>query len=291
MSLTDSTITEAAAVELAPAVIARIAAFPLARVADLAEPALAACARAARPSEASAWSEYCVAYDEALARSRARLWNVTVEDPAFMRAWMLVHPELAGSFAAAPREPRTKSVRHRETSLYRYLARAVARPDPNGMWTGVTLADWGAAPGIQTAPAPAHHAVAPDLGFFAALFAGLVAQPAYRRRGLYKLNPTLRRHEGGHRFSVPDRQGDLLGRRIEASRVLHVAIDVLGRAPVCFSFAAAAEALRAADFPEAVIGGLLDMLVERGVLEERLADKAALLEEVARAWAAFVEGA
>lgn len=255
-----------ASVELAPALVARVAAFPLRLVAELADPELAALARASGPKDMSPGSAYSQAYAAAIERARARLWAATADDPRFMRALVLSNPELAASVASTRREPRTKRVRHRETSLYRHLARAVARPEPSGLWAGVALARFGEGEGLRCAAAPARCAFAPDLAPFVALFAALAERPECRAIAPYKLNPTLCAHEGGHRFRVPDARGTLQAREIAPSRPLGLAIAALGRGPVTFTLAEAEALLRAAGFPHAPIAGLLGLLREQGVL-------------------------
>lgn len=292
------------AVQLAPAAVARVAAFPLARAEALAEPALAAAARDTGPEDMSSGSAYALAYARAVERGRAHLWAATVDDPAFLRALTLANPDFAAAALATDRARRTKAVRHAETSLYRYLARAVARPEPGGLWAGVALARFDDGAGARSTPAPARWAFAPDLGFFAALFAAVVAGPDYRGRGPFKLNPTLRGEpDGGHRFWLPGPGDSLQERRIQPSRAIAAAIAALAAGPTCFDREAARARLAAAGFPAAATPGLVDLLVEQGVLvggprfPTRFADarealalaEAALLERDRGPWRAACE--
>ncbi|MFY0536405.1 lantibiotic dehydratase [Nannocystis pusilla] len=232
-------------IDLCPAAVVRVAAFPLSRVQALAEPELAARARVADPSDMSLWTVYCETYAAAIERTRARLWASTADDPAFMRALTLGNPELAASAAGTVRAPRNKRVRHRETSLYRHLARAVARPEPNGMWAGVALARVGEGEGVSCRPATPRCAFAPDLAPFVAMFAALAARPDYRARARYKLNPTVRVDADGASFRRPADPGL---RRVAPTPALMRAIAALRAAAPSFTREEAAGVLAAAGF-------------------------------------------
>ena len=199
-------------IELAPAAVVRVAGFPLAAVAALADPDLAALPRT---GAAAAIAAHDAAYTASIARQRAALWAATAADPAFMRALTLCNPALAAAVPARRPEGRNKRVRHLETSLYRYLARAVARTEPNGLWSGVALARFAGEDAVSDAPAEFH--VAPDLAPFQALFRGLAERPEYRAAALWKLNPTLTRGADGWLFSAPA-GGALVPRRCSTSR-------------------------------------------------------------------------
>lgn len=250
-------------IALCPAAVVRVAAFPLARVEALAEPELAAAARASDSKDMSAWTSYCDAYAAAVERTRATLWAGTADDPAFMRALTLGNPELAASVAGTVRAPRSKRVRHRETSLYRHLARAVARPEPNGLWAGVALARVGEGEGVRCSPAAARCAFAPDLGAFAAMFAGLAARRDYRGRARFKLNPTLLVDGEGAAFRLP---GDGPTRRVAPAPALLRAIAALRAGAATFSRDEAIAVLAAAGFPEPARAGVVDLLIDQGVL-------------------------
>ncbi|MDC0669732.1 lantibiotic dehydratase [Nannocystis radixulma] len=250
-------------IALCPAAVVRVAAFPLSRVQALAEPELAAQAREASPKDMSAWTSYCEAYAAAVERTRATLWASTADDPAFMRALTLGNPELARSVAGTARAPRSKRVRHRETSLYRHLARAVARPEPNGMWAGVALARVGEGEGVTCEAAATRCAFAPDLGVFAAMFAALGARPDYRARARFKLNPTLRVDAEGVAFRLPHDAGLC---RVPPAPALTRAIAALRAATATVSRDEAAAVLAAAGFPASARAGVVDLLVAQGVL-------------------------
>lgn len=250
-------------IDLCPAAVVRVAAFPLRRVQALAEPELAARARVADSKDMSSWTGYCEAYAAAIERTRARLWASTADDPAFMRALTLGNPELAASAAGTVRAPRNKRVRHRETSLYRHLARAVARPEPNGMWAGVALARVGEGEGVTCRPAAPRCAFAPDLAPFVAMFAGLAARPDYRARARYKLNPTLRVDADGASFRRPADAGP---RRVAPAPALMRAIAALEAAAPIFTRDEAAGVLAAAGFPPPARAGVVELLIAEGVL-------------------------
>src|SRR4051812_4705398 len=121
-------------VELAPAAVIRAAAWPIESLDVFGDRE-----RAARHS--------VIAYEDAIDRERAALWERTAADPRFMKALVFASPSLLQRVqqraAAGPRASRTKRVRHLETSLYRYLARASTCTTPHGLWAGVTLAAFG----------------------------------------------------------------------------------------------------------------------------------------------------
>ncbi|MCY1072468.1 lantibiotic dehydratase [Nannocystis sp. RBIL2] len=250
-------------IDLCPAAVVRVAAFPLSRVQALAEPELAARAGVADSKDMSEWTGYCEAYAAAIERTRARLWASTADDPAFMRALTLGNPELAASAAGTVRAPRNKRVRHRETSLYRHLARAVARPEPNGMWAGVALARVGEGEGVSCRPAAPRCAFAPDLAPFVAMFAALAARPDYRARARYKLNPTVRVDADGASFRRPADSGL---RRVAPAPALMRAIAALRAAAPSFTREEAAGVLAAAGFPAPARAGVVELLIAEGVL-------------------------
>jgi hypothetical protein len=206
--------------ELAPAAVVRVAGFPLARVSELADPALATLAR--NPDR-----NYETAYAASIAHQRSALWSATASDPDFMRALTLCNPELAGWVPSNLPTTRNKKARHLETSLYRYLARAVARTEPNGLWSGVTLAHFSAdetAESVHEVPAQYH--VAPDLAPFQTIFRALADRPEYRAAATWKPNPTRTRGPEGWLFSAPSATA-LIPRRLRSSPILDAAIAAL----------------------------------------------------------------
>ncbi len=182
--------------ELACRVVARVAAWPLSAISGLGDSTAATLARTADP-QCAGWADYVTAYDDAIERTRRQLWARTVQDRRFLRALAVVNPAVADNLAgrALPAR-RNKRARHRETTVYRYLARAVARTEPCGLWTGATLASWG--PRRHTKPAArSRFSVAPDLTPFRTIALSLRDRSPYAGRSPYTLNPTLRREEDG----------------------------------------------------------------------------------------------
>jgi hypothetical protein len=243
-------------IELAPAAVVRIAGLPLARVSELADPILAALARAGDPS-------YTSRYAASIERQRAALWTATAADPAFMRALTVSNPELAGWVPPQLPPTRNKKARHLETSLYRYLARAVARTEPNGLWSGVALAHFSTDESVHDVP-PQYH-VAPDLSPFNKFFKVLADRPEYRAHAAWKVNPTLIRGGEGWLFSARGASG-LIARRLRSGAALDAAltvIDGLGRFTLATAAAAVAEFTKLS-LPAAAT--LLDQLIAGGVI-------------------------
>ncbi|WP_448191601.1 lantibiotic dehydratase [Azospirillum sp. sgz301742] len=173
--------------ELAPRVVVRAALWPIETLCGLSDPALADAARGAVTDEA-----FAGLHAEAMRRQQRRLATATIDDPGFAAALALANPTAYRRLAARPMTPdRDKRSRQTERTLYRYLARAVWRTTPYGLWAGTALAAWGTHTAIV--PVPGRRCVTPDLAAFAALFAALTSRPAYAMRGRFKLNPTLRR--------------------------------------------------------------------------------------------------
>lgn len=209
--------------ELAPAAVARVAAFPLDRVARLGDPEISGMAQGTCLEDQASRGRYEAAYAAAIERQRAALWSATAGDPAFRRALALSNPALLRALPAAP-GPRNKRQRHLETSLYRYLARAVARAEPNGLWAGVALCRLGDRE--RALPAAPGYFVAPDLAPLQALVRALAERPEYREGARYKLNPTLQRGLDGWRFWAPRGPG-LVARRLKSTPAIDAAVAAL----------------------------------------------------------------
>ncbi len=206
--------------ELAPFAMARVAGWPVTAVAGLGSPALSAQARS-HPNADAPSRELLEKYDEAIERERRALWARTAGDPRFSCALSLVNPALGESLLDrdAPMH-RTKRVRHLETTLYRYLARAVARTEPCGAWCGVTTARLaeGAESRLEAAARVFH--VTPDLSPFRTLVVALADREVYRSRSLYKLNPTLAKSEpDAYVFWAPTSEDGPVRRRLRANVV------------------------------------------------------------------------
>lgn len=250
--------------ELAPAAVVRVAGLPLAHVSELADPNLAALARSADPS-------YESAYTASIDQQRAALWTATAADPNFMRALTLCNPELAGWVPSQLPTTRNKKARHLETSLYRYLARAVARTEPNGLWSGVTLAQFKSdEPALSVHEAPAQYHVAPDLAPFQTFFRALADRPVYRAHATFKINPTLTRGPEGWLFSAPSATA-LVPRRLRSNPTLDAAIAALTALGRFTPKAAAAAIADATQLAPATALPLIDQLIAGSVIVGGLA--------------------
>jgi len=177
---------------LAPAAVARIGSMPLESLESLSSPALARLA--AEADERT----FAAEYERVLAEHRASLWRSTVGHPRVRCGLALSSPSLAAELGEpAPSSHRNKRARHLDTSLYRYLARAVGRLEPNGLWTSVTLATLEDAPetSVQACRPKTH--VAPDLAPLRDIVQALARREPYRSRGPYRLDPTLQLDAAG----------------------------------------------------------------------------------------------
>ncbi|HET6584857.1 MAG TPA: lantibiotic dehydratase, partial [Nannocystaceae bacterium] len=167
---------------------------------------LAALARELDLADADASARFERAYLHALARQRELLWSSTIDDPAFRCAVALSSPTLATAAVRRRASARTRSdkrTRHLETSLYRYLARAVGRPEPCGLWAGVALARWTDRADSSSARIEPGLRVEPELGPLRAAYRALCARAPYRDRGRFRVNQTLRETGGVWHFARP----------------------------------------------------------------------------------------
>lgn len=191
--------------DLAPAAIVRIAGWPLDTITRFRPE------RLGDPAGPSADAEY----QAELEKQRATLRALTVGDPGFMRALAVAHPTLAARVLGCDWSRRTKRVRHLETTLYRYLARAAGNPTPGDYWAAASLATWGAATSLAVdADLPVF---SPDLRPFQAILLELGTRRAYRRRGTFRPNATLTRVGDGswsYWWRLPP--GTLIERRVGA---------------------------------------------------------------------------
>lgn len=260
-----------AAVELAPAVVVRVAGWPIAAIDALADARVAALAARVQPGGVE-WSEYLAAYAEAIEAQRRRLWQRTVGDPRFVRALALASPAVAAGVIGRELPPRrNKAARHLETTLYRYLARAVSRTEPCGLWAGATLARWGARRRCR-ATERVEQRVAPDLAPFRSLCARLAAREPYAERGPYKLNPTLLREaDGTYLFwSAPGRRPSTRRRMAGGARIDAV-VAVLESRDAWARPDAVRAIVEQGSLPAAEAAAVIERLCEVGVLVGGLA--------------------
>lgn len=204
-----------AAFTLAPAAVARIGSMPIEALESLSSPALAR--RAAEVDERT----FAAEYDRVLEEHRTSLWRHTVANPRVRCGLALSSPSLVaelGEPTPAPR--RNKRARHLDTSLYRYLARAVGRLEPCGLWTSVALASLGDAAETTVSPCPPKTHVAPDLAPLREIVRALARREPYRSRGPLRLDPTLQTNAAG-RWCHAQRQvdGRLVWTTLPASEV------------------------------------------------------------------------
>lgn len=185
--------------QLAPAGILRAAAWPIETIRGFGNQELANLALAAsRNSDADTWKEYTTAYQQIHCQEREHLWQITAGDTWFMKALLLSNPSLVTEVQRGlplRQEKRTKKIRHLETALYRYLARAAGRTTPYGLWAGVSLVEFGKT--AQQKSTKAQYCFTPDLRPWQRLLKAIAQRPQYRQTAAWRLNPTLKRRTDG----------------------------------------------------------------------------------------------
>ncbi len=253
-------------VELAPAVVVRVAGWPIGAVKGLGDAALTEAAVRASEGDAGC-SDLTPRYTEALERARLRLWQRTAGDPRFMRALALVNPTLAVSLAnkSFPAR-RNKAARHLETTLYRYLSRAVSRTEPCGLWTGATVARWSTRRRTR-ATGRISSRVAPDLSPFRRICQRLATRQPYADLGPYKLNPTLARQTDGAflMWSGPGR-GSPVQRRLGGGAATDRILATLGQRSVWTRSEATGTLVEHAGLETDAARRVVERFVETGVL-------------------------
>lgn len=194
---------------LAPALMVRVAAWPLSVLDGLGDGELGELAarlstpkpgrrdRAAHHARRTDEEAYAARYAATLEAERAQLWTRTGADPRFVHALWLSNPQLGARVAELASEVPGTSKRHRhlQTTLLRYLVRAASRATPCDAWSGVVLAELGER--TQVAATEARIVLAPDLRPFQAILRALAVRPHHRARARYAASPTLRRTESG----------------------------------------------------------------------------------------------
>ena len=130
-----------------------------------------------------------------LARASAALEAVASDD-RFQRALCLASPSVFRQWRNSRAGPSSRRSRLRlQSSLHRYLMRAIGRATPNGLWAGVVLEDMAveAAVPLQVAAAPSVVRVSPVLSVFARGLEHLNRRRPWIDESAWRLNPTLKR--------------------------------------------------------------------------------------------------
>jgi len=259
----------------APVGILRAAAWPIETLADFGSEALARLALEVGDLSGRTLDQtYLELWQETVARERQLLWRATADDPRFLKALLFSNPTLYERVrrASARRHgPVTKALRKLEFTLYRYLARAVGRTTPLGLWAGVSTVPF-SNQGLRRSTAP-RYAVAPDLRPFETLLRALATREPYRTSALRTLNPTLQASAGGGwEFWARGRSGGVERRRIAHSRELAAVLDVLadgtrGTLTELSRRVLGARRKAGAECPDSeVIGRMLEALADGGAL-------------------------
>ncbi|MFN6541434.1 MAG: lantibiotic dehydratase [Nostoc sp. EkiNYC01] len=216
--------------ELAPVGILRAAAWPIETIQSFGNQELASLALAAsRTKDADIWKEYATAYQQVHEDDRQQLWQMTAADSWFMKALLLSNPALVTEVqrvAFQRQGKRTKKIRHLETALYRYLARAAGRTTPYGLWAGVSLVEFTKT--AQHNQGAAKYSFTPDLCPFQTILRSLAQRSIYRQRATWRLNPTLKRQaDGSWRFWGRTPDGLVEQREIESQEIVDILLEEL----------------------------------------------------------------
>ncbi|TYO68391.1 hypothetical protein FXV83_00735 [Bradyrhizobium hipponense] len=130
-----------------------------------------------------------------LERASAALQGI-VSDARFQRALCLASPSVFRQWQAAHQGSISRRSRLRlQSTLHRYLMRAVGRATPNGLWAGVALEDMTeqAIVPLQVRAAPSAIRVSPALGIFSRGLDHLNRRRPWIDELAWRCNPTLNR--------------------------------------------------------------------------------------------------
>jgi hypothetical protein len=252
--------------QLGPSVVVRSALFSMRRLDDLADPDLAALSTDCGRNPSPAFEQ---AYATSMRRQRRLLWEATVDDPRFAKALCITNDELSRYITTKRAALRGRRARRLDTTLYRYLARAVWRTEPRDMWAGVTLARWAAT--TELTGQRSRYAIAPDLQPYQYIVQSLADTDRYAGRGSYKLNPSLARDTETNSWRYTVRSFSAI---ISRQRPFSPGIDALLDALATLDPApldTIARHLRALGFHDPQLDELLSVLPDLGLLVGGLA--------------------
>jgi hypothetical protein len=135
------------------------------------------------------------AYRAELERASKALDSITSDD-RFLRALCLASPSTFQQWQNARTASTDRRGRYRlQSTLYRYLMRAIGRATPNGLWAGIALEDMmgEASFPLQLAPAAAVSRVSPALSVLVRGLENLIRRPPWIEELTWRPNPTLKR--------------------------------------------------------------------------------------------------
>lgn len=135
------------------------------------------------------------AYAAELERASGALDGIISED-GFLRALCLASPSTFQQWQNAREAPPNRRSRQRlQSTLHRYLMRAIGRATPNGLWAGIALEDMSteAAFPLQLAPAAPISRVSPALSVLARGLENLSRRRPWIEELAWRRNPTLSR--------------------------------------------------------------------------------------------------
>jgi hypothetical protein len=148
-----------------------------------------------RDKHAAERADIELAYAVELERASAALDGLVSED-RFQRALSLASPSLFGQWQNSREGSTSRRGRLRlQSTVHRYLMRAIGRATPNGLWAGVALEDMteAALVPLQLADAPSVVRVSPALSVFARGQEYLSHRRPWIEKLTWRRNPTLKR--------------------------------------------------------------------------------------------------
>lgn len=262
-----------AQVTLAPSGVLRAAAWPIESLDGFGDHSLAQESVAAISSNAN-WSSYVADYERVFARERQHLQQITLEDSRFLKALCLSNPIVSGKVKQllarkGQLQPRNKMIRRLENTLYRYLARAVGRTTPNGLWAGVGLVNFQEKVTQSTATVKAQYYFAPDLRPFQTILRSLARQTTYRDRLCWQINPTLNRQPDlSWYFWARTETGQVEQRIIDSNQIIDQLLKILIKQETgTFAQLLTSIQTKQAEIPISTVPNLLEILADNGVLQ------------------------
>ena len=245
---------------MAPVAWVRAAAFPIALVEAFGDPKLGELAVSSDQADRVRFSD---AYAHALARERTALWEATAGSSRFAKALALTNPNVARRLASfRTKIGDAKGARRLRITLYRYLARAVGRTEPCGLWAGVAFARWGEQ--TRIVPVPEKLAVAPNLLPFRYIVRRLAQLPRYRAKCRYRANPTLARQvDGNWIFWTWGASGALQPRRLSTRPPINRILQQLLPLP---ALPLSEITATLATFGDVKVADVLETLISNGIL-------------------------
>ncbi|XYX72779.1 hypothetical protein ACAD36_00736 [Clavibacter nebraskensis] len=139
--------------------------------------------------------------DQAAAAAARALARTDPRGP-FGTALFISSMDLHAALGDGPIRPDAPAARRRDSSLYRFLARASSRPTPYGAFAGVALVEVGESTSLTRGPEPFALHVRPDASWLLGLRAAIIRDERLRAALPLRVNPQILIH--GDRLLLPN---------------------------------------------------------------------------------------